>query len=71
MNATATKARPRSTNLGNGWFATPTGVKHTARGKVAAPGLAFGRMTKGEARKLRKALRRAGFARHAAAPRLA
>ncbi len=54
---------------GRNIFATPTGLKATARGKVIPASVFFGTMPKGEARRLRKALRKAGEARKASEPR--
>lgn len=51
------------------YYATKTGVAGGSRSPVYPPGEMFGSMLKGEARRLRKALRAAGFAGHAAAPR--
>lgn len=71
MATTTTKAAPktRATKLIDGYYATPTGIKATARGKVLDPGHLFGNVGKGYARRLRKALRSAGFAGHASAAR--
>lgn len=75
---TATKTTPkaktvRSTNcgevLGKTLYATPTGLKLTARGKVEPAGAVFAKLSKGEARKVRKALHRAGKVAMAAEPR--
>jgi len=52
-------------------FATPTGIKLGARGKVTSMSAAYSAMPKGESRKLRKALRAAGHYQHAAASRAA
>lgn len=46
-------------------YATPTGVKLGVRGKVIRPEGLVSELSKGPARRLRKALRRAGFAAHA------
>ena len=50
-------------------YATPKGVRFGAKGKVHATGYALGMFSKGRARQVRKALRRHGFVRHAAAAR--
>lgn len=47
-------------------YATPTGLKLTSRGKVQPAGQVLSALSKGERRKVRKALHRAGFVRHAA-----
>ena len=47
---------------------TATGLKMTTRGQVLQPGHFFTLLGKSEARKVRKELRKVGFARHAAAP---
>lgn len=46
-------------NSGSYW-ATPTGVKVAAKGKVLDAGMVYSSLSKGDARKLRKALRAAG-----------
>ena len=51
-------------------FATPTGVKLSSRGRVLSAGELFGVLPKGEARRIRKALRRAGQAAKAGEIRL-
>jgi len=52
----------------DGIYATPTGIRlGTARSKVQPVGPVLGSMDKPSARRLRKALRRAGFRGHAAA----
>lgn len=56
---------------GKNVIATPTGIKISARGKVTNMSAAYGSMSKGDARKLRKALRAAGHIQHAAASRCA
>ncbi len=70
MSATTTVRSPRAVKLDfGGYYATATGIKLSTRGKVVLVGQELSAMTKSGARKLRKALRRAGFARHAAASR--
>lgn len=54
---------------GHHLYVTPTGVKVTVRGKVEDTGSVLARVDKGTARRLRKALRRAGHHTKAAAPR--
>ncbi len=50
-------------------YAAATGLKQGTRGKVMPIGKAFGYMTRGAARKVRKALRRAGRTNLSGAPR--
>lgn len=64
-----TKAVKLADTAAGAVYATPTGLKVTARGKVHDPGYIYGALPKGDARKLRKAARAAGFTRHAAARR--
>ena len=45
--------------------ATPTGLKIGAKGLVQHPSLVFAELSHGEARRLRKTLRKGGFAGHA------
>lgn len=73
--ATATTSSPRSVNLGVKigdvtLFATATGLKAGARGKVHQAGEVLGLMGKGAARRVRKALNRLGRRDLAATPRL-
>ena len=63
----------KSTNLGvtiSGvkLYATSTGLKFGAKDRVQSPGSVYGSLDKGTARRIRKACRRAGLIRHAAAP---
>jgi hypothetical protein len=51
------------------FYATPTGLKIGAKGKVMPVSNVLAAMDKGEARRLRKALRAAGETAKAAAPR--
>lgn len=50
-------------------YGTPNGIRVGSKGHVIAPSFVFGKLNKGNARKLRKALRAAGFNGHAAQPR--
>lgn len=50
-------------------YVAKTGLRLGSKGKVTSPSAMFAKMTKGEARKLRKALRAAGAAKFAAMPR--
>jgi hypothetical protein len=72
MHATPKRRTPavKVTRLGAlpAVYATPTGVKLGSGGLVLAPGALYGRLGKSTARRLRKALRAAGFTAHAAAP---
>jgi hypothetical protein len=56
---------------GKSVYLTPTGLKVTARGKVTPVGRFLGALSKGEARRARKALRKAGRKAWAGAPRQA
>lgn len=49
--------------------ASKLGLHVGKNGEALSPGAFFGTLTKGEARKVRKALRAAGFAGYAAQPR--
>lgn len=65
-------ARVRSTRLDvpgivNPVYATPTGLKTSARGPVVPPASVYGNLPKGTARRLRKAAHAAGYVGHAAA----
>lgn len=51
------------------YYATPTGIKASSRAPVVRPEYAYARLQKGPARRLRKALRNAGFTGHASRPR--
>jgi hypothetical protein len=73
MNSTKAKS-PRSVSLGvtvtdKTVFLTATGLK-VGRGKVTEVGRLLGQISKGEARRVRKALHRHGHARRAATLRL-
>ena len=61
--------RKRMTKVRDGYYATPTGVQIGCKGRVAPAGEVFTRIGKSDARRLRKALRAAGFAGHASAAR--
>lgn len=50
-------------------YATPTGLKVGSRGKVQPASSVLSSLPKGAARKIRKALRRAGYPAHASARR--
>ncbi len=50
-------------------YVTPTGLKTNARGKVQPTSSVLGTLSKGEARRLRKTLRKSGFPNHASSPR--
>jgi hypothetical protein len=67
------KIKTRSTKVvvdGVGsFYATPTGVKSGPRSKVYPAAVLVSLYNKGTARRIRKALRNAGYASHAAAPR--
>ena len=51
-------------------YATSTGIKLTARGKVTPATVFLSSLSKGEARRIRKTLRRTGYAGHAGAKRV-
>lgn len=71
--ATKTTARPvaKAARLGGtGFYATPTGFKKGTAGRVNAPGFVYAGMSRGDARRLRKAAHAAGFVNHAAASRV-
>lgn len=55
--------------FGSAVYATPTGFKLSSRGHVLPPSAVYSSLSKGEARKLRKASRAAGLPCHASAPR--
>lgn len=52
-------------------YGTTTGLRVGSRGSVRPAGIVYGMLSKGEARRLRKALHRAGLRRLAASPRTA
>ncbi len=52
-------------------FVTPTGLKVGSKGKVLPAGKFLGSLAKGEARRLRKELRRLGEVKKAGAARMA
>lgn len=54
---------------GQAVYATATGIKLGARGRVQSPADVYGTLYKGDARTLRKALHRLGFTKHAAMSR--
>lgn len=56
------------TSFGN-YYANQAGVKVSSKGKAVNPGLVLATLTKGEARQLRKGLRKAGYSYYASAPR--
>jgi hypothetical protein len=62
--------RTRSTHLIGTVYATPKGFKLGSRGKVIHPCQLYGSVSKGDARRIRKAAYRAGLHGHAAAPRV-
>ncbi len=68
--ATATSPRVRSVKLGNGYYASPTGLRVGSKGKVVKDGLLLSSLEKGTARKVRKALRANGLAARAGTPRI-
>lgn len=51
------------------FYATATGIRFSHKGQVHAPEVVLGLLSKGEARQLRKSLRKAGKATMAAARR--
>ena len=51
-------------------YATPTGFRFGAKGKVKPASEVYSSLSKGEARKLRKAAYKAGMVKHAAMPRI-
>ena len=64
------RERTRHTHLVGTIYATATGFKIGARGRVHPPGFFLGTLSKGHARIVRRAAYRAGFYEHAAAPRI-
>lgn len=66
MNSAAT---PRHVKVSGNVYATATGLKVGARGRVLPAGAFFGGLPKGEARRVRKGLRAAGRAELAGAVR--
>lgn len=51
-------------------YATPTGFRFGAKGKVTPASEVYSSLSKGEARRLRKAAYKAGMIKHAAMPRI-
>ncbi len=68
MNAT-NKTRSTARKIINNVYATATGLKTGSKGKVLQPEIFFGRLSKSEARRVRKALHEAGLKAMAAARR--
>lgn len=60
MATTKTRATQLVVLNGKALYATPTGIKITARGSVTPPSVVLGRLPKGEARRVRKAARAIG-----------
>lgn len=63
------RERTRHVHLTGMVYATPTGFKLGTRGAVVPPSVFYGSVSKSNARRVRKAARKAGFHAHASAPR--
>lgn len=73
MTTTTIRNRHTAVNVivdGKPVYATATGLKLTARGRVVPASHLYGVLPKGTARKVRKALRKAGDVLKAAEPRM-